>query len=195
MVGGNFCWSGMLVLKFTYYCMHGLNCELIVYTPYQWVPVTFGHCHTHDDAINGPWENGYGMLTFVLDPTHDNAIDGWTPFLSKRRRKRPARQKRAKKKKKSRTDTGPRFCQNYAGKGQPVRKGRKKKRKSRTDTGPRFCRNYAGKGQPAGKGWKKKKTSVVSAIENLCGRFRHRNCCQNCHVMDEQTDGPTQLIV
>jgi hypothetical protein len=34
-----------------------------------------------------------------------------------------------KKKKMSRTDTGPRFCQNYAGKGQPTGKGRKIKTK------------------------------------------------------------------
>ncbi len=33
MAGGNFCWSGMLVLKFTYCNMQGLDFELIVYTP------------------------------------------------------------------------------------------------------------------------------------------------------------------
>jgi hypothetical protein len=52
-----------------------------------------------------------------------------TSFLSKLRQKRPARQKRARKKKKKEkeTDTRPRFCRNYAEKGQPAGKGRKKK--------------------------------------------------------------------
>jgi hypothetical protein len=32
---------------------------------------------------DGPWKNGYGMLTYVSDPTHDDVIDDWTSFLSK----------------------------------------------------------------------------------------------------------------
>jgi hypothetical protein len=35
MVGGDFCRSGMPVLKFTHCCMQGLDFELIVYTPYR----------------------------------------------------------------------------------------------------------------------------------------------------------------
>jgi hypothetical protein len=63
-----------------------------------------------------------------------NVTDGhWTSFLSKLRRKRPAHRKRAKNKNKIKTDIRPRFCRNYAGKGQPARKGRVKKKKNVTD--------------------------------------------------------------
>jgi hypothetical protein len=58
---------------------------------------------------------------------------------------------------------------------------KKKKKSSRTDSPPE-------------KGGKKK-TSAVSAIENLCGQFRHRKRCQNCHVTDRRTNAINSIDV
>jgi hypothetical protein len=54
-------------------------------------------------------------------------------------------------------DTGPRFCRNYAEKGQPAGKGRKKKKKEK---------KHVTNKQPVVKGLKKKKKNQR--------RFRHR---------------------
>ncbi len=90
----------------------------------------------------------------------------------------PEKGKKRKKKNLSRTDCPPKKAE---------KRKKKEKKTSQTDTGPRFCQNYTGKGQPTGKGPKKKK-KTISAIKNICGRFRHRKRCQNCHVTDRWTN-------
>ncbi len=85
---------------------------------------------------------------------HTRRRDRWLHLVSVETTREKGRKEKKKKKKPSRTDTGPRFYRNYAGKGR-----KKKTIMDRQPAGkwPKKNRNYTGKGQPARKGRKPKK--------------------------------------